>query len=156
MIGLDRSTVSPSSSNIRRNTPCVDGCWGPMLMIMRSSSRGPWGAVSRAAASRSDMRSTAEESRRRTRSSEGGSVVVVIASAGGRSVFELNRDTADRIVLTQRVADPVLGHQYAGEIRMVLELDTEHVVDLALEGLAAGIEIEHRRDTGIIGRYLHS
>ena len=29
MIGLVRSTVSPSSSNMRRSTPWVDGCWGP-------------------------------------------------------------------------------------------------------------------------------
>ncbi len=39
MIGLVRSTVSPSSSSIRRSTPWVDGCWGPMLMIIVSSSR---------------------------------------------------------------------------------------------------------------------
>lgn len=31
-------TVSPSISRIRRNTPCVEGCWGPMLTMMRSSS----------------------------------------------------------------------------------------------------------------------
>ena len=30
-------TVSPSSSSTSRSTPCVDGCWGPMLMTMRSS-----------------------------------------------------------------------------------------------------------------------
>jgi hypothetical protein len=29
-------TVSPSSSRISRSTPWVDGCWGPMLMTMRS------------------------------------------------------------------------------------------------------------------------
>ena len=38
MTGLVRSTVSPSSSSISRSTPWVDGCWGPMLMIMVSSS----------------------------------------------------------------------------------------------------------------------
>ena len=31
-------TVSPSISRISRSTPCVDGCWGPMLTMMRSSS----------------------------------------------------------------------------------------------------------------------
>ena len=38
MTGLVRSTVSPSSSSISRSTPWVEGCWGPMLMIMVSSS----------------------------------------------------------------------------------------------------------------------
>ena len=40
MIGLQRVTVSPSSSSSSRSTPCVDGCWGPMLMIMRSGAEG--------------------------------------------------------------------------------------------------------------------
>ena len=31
-------TVSPSSSRISRSTPCVDGCWGPMLTTTRSSA----------------------------------------------------------------------------------------------------------------------
>lgn len=31
-------TVSPSISRIRRSTPWVDGCWGPMLTTIRSSS----------------------------------------------------------------------------------------------------------------------
>src|SRR6266508_2646390 len=36
--GLARTTVSASSSSITRSTPCVDGCWGPMLMIIVSPS----------------------------------------------------------------------------------------------------------------------
>ena len=43
MIGLTRSTVSPSSSIIRRSTPWVDGCCGPMLMIIVSPSRSDSG-----------------------------------------------------------------------------------------------------------------
>ena len=81
--------------------------------------------------------------------------MVVIASPGRRRVFELNRDAADGVILTQRVADPVFGHQDASEVGMVLELDAEHVVDLALEGFAARIEIEHRRHSRVVGRHLH-
>src|SRR5487761_2552068 len=33
--------VSPSSSSTRRNTPCVDGCCGPMLTTTRSSLVAP-------------------------------------------------------------------------------------------------------------------
>ncbi len=38
MTGLDRSTVSPSISTMTRSTPWVDGCDGPRLRIMLSSS----------------------------------------------------------------------------------------------------------------------
>ena len=38
MMGLERSTVSPSSSIMMRSTPWVEGCCGPMLMIIVSSS----------------------------------------------------------------------------------------------------------------------
>ena len=31
-------TVSPSSSRMRRSTPWVEGCWGPMLTTTRSSA----------------------------------------------------------------------------------------------------------------------
>src|SRR3954462_12795121 len=36
MCGMQRTTVSPSSSSTRRSTPCVAGCWGPMLMSICS------------------------------------------------------------------------------------------------------------------------
>ena len=38
MTALVRSTNSPSSSSMSRSTPWVEGCWGPMLMIIVSSS----------------------------------------------------------------------------------------------------------------------
>ena len=38
MTGLARTTVSPSSSIMIRSTPCVEGCCGPMLMIIVSPS----------------------------------------------------------------------------------------------------------------------
>src|SRR2546423_12242910 len=38
MCGMHRTTVSPSSSNTSRSTPCVAGCCGPMLMSMCSPS----------------------------------------------------------------------------------------------------------------------
>ena len=38
MTGFERSTVSPSSSSMIRSTPWVDGCWGPRLRIIVSSS----------------------------------------------------------------------------------------------------------------------
>src|SRR5688500_12748594 len=37
--GMQRTTVSPSSSSTSRSTPCVAGCCGPMLMSMCSPER---------------------------------------------------------------------------------------------------------------------
>src|SRR5690348_11462793 len=39
MCGMQRTTVSPSSSSTSRSTPCVAGCCGPMLMSMCSPVR---------------------------------------------------------------------------------------------------------------------
>src|ERR687887_752329 len=36
IVGAADSTVSPSSSSTRRSTPCVLGCWGPMLTVIVS------------------------------------------------------------------------------------------------------------------------
>ena len=64
MIGLVRSTVSPSSSSIRRSTPWVDGCCGPMLMIIVSSSRRSMSMSSGLMKLPSGSRRTAPTSRR--------------------------------------------------------------------------------------------
>src|SRR3979409_1259747 len=37
MVGAAESTVSPSSSRTSRSTPCVLGCWGPMLTVIVSA-----------------------------------------------------------------------------------------------------------------------
>ena len=63
MIGLQRSTVSPCSSSIRRSTPWVLGCAGPMLRIIVWSSSGSSGRSPSWAASASLIRSTAPSSR---------------------------------------------------------------------------------------------
>ena len=62
-MGLQRSTVSPWSSSMRRSTPCVLGCWGPMLMIIVWSSDGSTTRCASAATSASLMRSTEPTSR---------------------------------------------------------------------------------------------
>src|SRR6478735_4505186 len=163
MIGLQRSTVSPCSSSMSRSTPWVDGCCGPMLMIIVSSS-GAW-SCSTSATSVSERRSTAPRSRRRaapattsslvsswapsevrsTGPADSGSWMVVMASLPpsspvGRGTLELHRDATGVVVLAQRVTDPVLGHEDAGEIGVAVEDDPEHVEDLALERLGAGVQ----------------
>src|SRR5437773_10622080 len=36
MTGRQWTTTSPSRTSSSRNTPCVDGCWGPMLTVSSS------------------------------------------------------------------------------------------------------------------------
>src|SRR4026209_123906 len=38
MSGVAFTTISPSSTNSRRSTPCVDGCCGPIEMVICVSS----------------------------------------------------------------------------------------------------------------------
>src|SRR6478736_2011807 len=183
MIGLQRSTVSPCSSSISRSTPWVLGCAGPMLMTIVWSSSGAAGMSPSLAASASLMRRTAPTSRSSSRavsslrglspcgaseplrivstipvagttSSAGdvGMVSVIGPPRGGRA--ELHGDGADLVVLAQRVALPVLRHEDAGEVRVVVEDDAEHVVDLALHRLGAGIQVEQRRHLGVLAGHL--
>src|SRR5580765_8440579 len=102
MIGLQVITVSPSSSSRSRSTPCVEGCCGPMLMIMVSCRISP------------------EESR------SGASVGVPCIGLGRRALID-GRDegavvprvhTAELLVLPQREALPIVGEEDAGEVRV--------------------------------------
>ena len=174
MIGLVRSTVSPSSSSMSRSTPWVDGCCGPMLMIMVSlvgvgRLLGERGGVGLGQAQhRSRARAAA---RRRRRPCAGAiswapsavrstrSVVVVIGghrgwSSGVRGALELHRDAPDGVVLAQRVAVPVLGHEDAGEVGVAVEADAEHVEHLALQRLGAGVDVEQRRARRVVVGHL--
>ena len=63
MMGLVRTTVSPSSSIMRRSTPWVDGCWGPKLRIMESSPAGSRSMSDEPGTWLSGRRSTAPTSR---------------------------------------------------------------------------------------------
>src|SRR5260221_12863911 len=47
MTGVHCTTVSPSSTSTRRNTPCVDGCCGPIFRIISSLRSPPMPSVYR-------------------------------------------------------------------------------------------------------------
>src|SRR5436305_6036972 len=108
MIGLQATTFSPSSSSTTRSTPCVEGCCGPMFSVIVS------------------LRTVAnfpgcELLQRRRRH-----------GAPRRVVRERHLFVAERGILAQRPADPVLGQQDAGEVRVARERDAVEVVRLAL------------------------
>ena len=130
MTGLARSTVSPSSSIMMRSTPWVDGCCGPMLMIIVSSTSGHGPPVStsscvaRLAGERTQLLRALVGLRleppivlvalggRRRRSS----TASLARSSWARVALERDRHARRRVVLAQRVADPVVGHEDAGEV----------------------------------------
>src|SRR6516225_12242082 len=107
MMGLASTMVSPSSSSATRSTPWVEGCWGPMLRVI----------VSLRTIGHLAGRELLELGRRRL--------------APRRVVGEGHFLVAERRVLAQRPAHPVLGQQDAGEVGMPGERDAIEVEGLA-------------------------
>src|SRR5262249_12643095 len=103
MTGFALRTVSPSSSSATRSTPWVAGCWGPRLRVMVSV--------------RTDLRLPGRELLERGRG----------RTAPGRVVGERDLLVAERRVLAERPADPVLGEQNASEVGMPDELEAVEV-----------------------------
>src|SRR5881394_2724210 len=108
MIGRARTTVSPSSSSATRSTPCVEGCCGPMLRVMVS------------------VRTGLDLARLKLPELGRGH------GAPRRVVCERHLFVAERGILAQRPAHPVLGQENAREVRVPGELDAEEVEGLAL------------------------
>src|SRR5712692_5139907 len=99
MIGLALTMVSPSSSSATRSTPWVEGCCGPMLRVMVSV--------------RTELHLP------RIQLPELGCRL----HATRRVVGERDLLVAERGVLAQRPAHPVLGKQDACEVGVPGELD---------------------------------
>ena len=154
MTGLMRSTSSPSSSIMRRSTPCVDGCCGPMLMIIVSPSSSS-GHMPPPVSTTSRVRDALAQLLRALVGLAleallfGSSCIV---HRGTRVAFERHRDTRGRVVLAQRVAVPVVGHEDAREVGMAVEVDAEEVEGLALGEVRARVHAGERRHRRIVGR----
>src|ERR1017187_79136 len=133
MSGASATMVSPSISNTRRSTPCVDGCCGPMLSTIECSPVPvlPWRLASAM-----------------TSSIPG--VIMSGAAIGAISMcaFTLEPRTwylepglpvaFDGIVLAQGMALPVFGHHDAREARVAGKVDAEEVEYLALVKVRRG------------------
>src|SRR4051812_14380201 len=117
MTGLTPTTVSPSSCMMRRNTPCVLGCWGPMLSVIslgESDSR-----ISMATPS--DTAEFLLAAGRR-----------ILALGAVLQVLDQNVLVVERPVLAKRVARESVLEEDPAQVRVPDELDAEQVVDLAL------------------------
>src|SRR5262249_32257161 len=98
------STFSPSSLRMTRNTPCVDGCCGPMFSTSSVESRNVDSGMESLSAF---------------------DVQVLLHP----TVVLLK----DRNVFAQRESHPLFGQQNPTHVRMPRELDAEHVEYLALQ-----------------------
>src|SRR5213594_907682 len=126
MIGLARTTVSPSSSSTTRSTPWVEGCCGPMLSVMVSV--------------------------RTVLHLLGGQLLEVGIRRGAvRGVVrERHLLIAERRVLAQRPTHPGLRQQNAREVRVPGELDPVEVVGLALVPVGGRPHAGDRGDTRVL------
>src|SRR2546425_3497137 len=110
MTGRHLTTTSPSSTSSRRSTPCVDGCWGPMLTLSSSRRSVAW------------------------------TVAAPEASIGGIHPprdGEVDGLRAKRLCASERVAAPIVGQHDALQVRMADERDPEEVEQLALVPVGA-------------------
>src|SRR5215813_14756431 len=114
MSGMASFITSPSARTTNRSTPCVEGCWGPMLRVMSSVERPPsaCGRCTSTSKPVSPILGRLQE-----------------AFPGGRdAVVLLGLDE----VLAQRVAGPVLRHEDAAQVGVVREDHAQQVEHLAL------------------------
>src|SRR5436190_982031 len=132
MVGMTDWMISPSSSSTSRSTPCVLGCWGPMLTVIVSV--------------RMSLISV--------------SALHAIAFEIGPELFLADFErrvglcrllNLDRVVLALWVPLPVLGHQQPPQVGVTVEHDAEHVPHFAFEPAGAGIHALHRRHAAIGG-----
>src|SRR6185436_1011177 len=122
MSGVALTTISPSSTSSRRSTPCVDGCCGPIEIVIWVSSG------------------------RSTISNCGGMFTVVLMKNRTYETYRTYRSSrsyhlllqriwfipAQRKILPQGVALPVLWQQYSSQVRMIVKNDTEEIKRFAL------------------------
>ena len=116
---LARITVSPSSSSNSRNTPCVEGCCGPMLMIMVSWRYSPVTGSRKASATSPAASNAAPASSWRPR---GLTPSPADRSAGPMHAVEPRRHTSRAARSFRRgMALPVRRQQDPLEIRVAVE-----------------------------------
>src|ERR1035441_8234252 len=127
MTQLVPRTFSPSSLRMTRSTPCVDGCCGPMLMTSSVESKNVASGIR-------------------------GSLSAFDTQVLPNPALVLPKN---RIILSQRVALPLLGHEYPLHVRVPGELDAEHIEHLAFQPVGrqvdahGGLGLEAVGDVGL-------
>src|SRR5205085_2085481 len=155
MIGVTSRTISPSSVVSSRSTPCVAGWCGPML-IVNSSVVGSISVPYTGESGSSSRSSVTDCSRARYGTPSGsffparGSFVGVPSVIPARHLVLVVREdhglAAHREVAPLGESLVVLRHQDAAVVRMAVELDAEHVPDLALLEVGGREQVDDRRE----------
>src|ERR671920_2317349 len=127
-----RTTVSPSSSRMRRKRPCIAGCWGPMFMSMVSN---PNSSLMSGLTRRPLAGSVSAPSCSARRSSP--SILLPQSLEGALSAY---LETLEQRV----VVEVVLPHVRSAQVGMTGESDPEHVVGLPLVPVGRRVDARDR------------
>ena len=148
----ERMTVSPSISNMRRSTPWVDGCDGPMLSRVLVVGGGGVGA-DRCGLGFAEAQDPASSPRRRTCSAV--DHLRVFVGDRHRSLLAALNWTGWRRRRSPCGEDarPSPRHEDPAHVGVVGEGDAEHVERLTLEVLA-GPQVEEARNGRLVGAHL--
>src|ERR1700694_4100082 len=130
--------VSPSSVTTRRTVPCMAGCDGPRLTVIRDDGRSFSSASAAPAISKGSvigmrvhvLPADVRLAHRNARAA--GSGTGAAHEVGKVELRHERLPLAHRIVLAQRVADELRVHEEPLQIRVPLELHAEHVEDVAI------------------------
>src|SRR5713226_3923043 len=147
MSGIALTTISPSSTSSRRSTPCVEGCCGPIEMVICVSS-------GRSTTSNCGGMFTAVLIFSVAQTSVGVFLLPLPLGEGwgedlsahaprppltppkGRGINTLFQAvrfiTAQRKILAQRMALPIIRQEYATQVRMTIEDNAKQIVCFAL------------------------
>ena len=68
---------------------------------------------------------------------------------------ELRLFVAQRVILAQRVAFPIGGHDDAAQVRMALDVNAEHIEQLALRPVGHVEDAFHRGQRGVVAIQWH-
>src|SRR4026208_1363142 len=106
MSGVALTTISPSSTSSRRSTPCVDGCCGPIEIVICVSSG-------------------------RSTISNCGGMLATDDTDKLRLLQAVRLVASQRKIFPQRVSLPVVRQQDASQIGMAVEDDAKQIKRLA-------------------------
>src|SRR5574337_121637 len=122
-------TTSPFSFNIRRSTPCVLGCCGPMLTYISSIVSWEGSAISI-------------------------SCGFIYPPCLTLSLHRLVRnESLVLVILAQRMPYPVLGSQDPPKVRMTIKADSHHVESLPFVPVCRSPQRHHTSDDRIFPRH---
>src|SRR5574337_673134 len=122
-------TTSPFSFNIRRSTPCVLGCCGPMLTYISSivSWEGSAISISCGFIGLSQLKTTLHRF--------------------------IRNEPLVLVILAQRIPHPVLGSQDPSKVRMTIKADSHHVESLPFVPVCRSPQRHHTSDDRIFPRH---